>query len=125
MNIGSSGGKRRGTGIRTREAEHLMTRADEFLNDCGADEACSPSDKDTHSLRITRLTETSFAVNLAPPREFISCSTSCSQAYSGCLARCSPALKSRPHAWPSNAVSDIFSALTASATLFCTAPAGA
>ena len=33
-----------------------------------------------------------FAVNLVHPREFISCSTSCSQAYSGCLARCSPAL---------------------------------
>ena len=50
MYLGSSGGKGRGTCIRTREAEHLMTRADEFLNDCGADEACSPGDKDTHTL---------------------------------------------------------------------------
>src|ERR1019366_7460853 len=66
-----------------------------------------------------------FAVNLVHPREFISRRTSCSQAYSGCLARCSPALKSRPHAWPSSAVSVIFSALAVSATLFCTAPAGA
>src|SRR5216683_7617718 len=49
MYIGSSGGKGRGTCIRTRDALHLMTRADEFLNDCGADEASSPGDKDTHS----------------------------------------------------------------------------
>src|ERR1039457_211641 len=50
MYIGSSGGKGRATCIRTREPEHPMTRADEFLNDCGADEARSPGDKDTHSL---------------------------------------------------------------------------
>jgi hypothetical protein len=37
----------------------------------------------------------------------------------------SAALKLRPHAWPSSAVNGIFSALAESATLFCTAPAGA
>src|ERR1035438_4767755 len=55
-----------------------------------------------------------LAVNLVHPRAFISRRTSCSPAYFGCLARCSPALKSRPHAWPSSAVSDIFSALATS-----------
>src|ERR1700733_2370475 len=50
MDIGSSGGKGGGTCVRTREAKHLMTSADEFLNDCGADEACSSGDKDTHTL---------------------------------------------------------------------------
>jgi hypothetical protein len=30
----------------------LMTCADEFWNDCGANEAGSPSDKDTHCLLL-------------------------------------------------------------------------
>jgi hypothetical protein len=50
MYISSSGGKGSGACIRTREAEHLMARADEFLNDCGADEPCGPGNKDTHTL---------------------------------------------------------------------------
>jgi hypothetical protein len=49
MNNGACSGKGRGTCVRTREAEYLMARADELLNDCGADEAGSPSDKDAQS----------------------------------------------------------------------------
>jgi hypothetical protein len=48
--IGSGGGKERSACIGTREAEHPMTRAYGFLNDFGADEAGSPSNKNTHCL---------------------------------------------------------------------------
>lgn len=34
------------------EAEHLMTRIEEFLNDGRADEACSTCDKDTHVILL-------------------------------------------------------------------------
>jgi hypothetical protein len=43
-------GKGGGSCIRASEAQHLMTRVDEFLNDGGADEACDPADKDPHIL---------------------------------------------------------------------------
>ena len=46
--LGARCGKRLGARIRAGEAEHLMTRADEFLNDGGADKARSSSDEDTH-----------------------------------------------------------------------------
>jgi hypothetical protein len=52
LHIGARRSKRRGGGIRTSQAEHLMTCADEFWNDCGANEAGSPSDKDTHCLLL-------------------------------------------------------------------------
>jgi hypothetical protein len=52
LNIGARRGKRRGGGIRTSQAEHLMTCADEFWNDCGANEAGSPGDKPTHCLLL-------------------------------------------------------------------------
>ena len=45
------------------------------------------------------------------------------QANSGCLRRCSAALKSMPQAWPADAASDMCSAMDESVTLFCTAPA--
>jgi hypothetical protein len=34
--------------IRAGQPEHLMTCADQFWNDCGANETGSPSNKDTH-----------------------------------------------------------------------------
>jgi len=50
LHIGARRTKRRGGGIRTSQAEHLMACVDEFWNDCGANEAGSPSDKDTRCL---------------------------------------------------------------------------
>jgi hypothetical protein len=50
MHLGTSGGKRLGGRIRASEGEHLMARADEFLNDGRANEACSAGDEDTHVL---------------------------------------------------------------------------
>ena len=50
MDIRSGAGERGGCSIRAREAEHLMTRADEFLNDGGADEARRACDENTHML---------------------------------------------------------------------------
>jgi hypothetical protein len=35
------------------EAEHLMSRLDELLNDRRADEACGASDEDTHALVLS------------------------------------------------------------------------
>jgi hypothetical protein len=61
LHVGARRSKRRGGGIRTSQSEHLMTCADEFWNDCGANEASSPSDKDTHCLLLqtTRIDEPS------------------------------------------------------------------
>jgi hypothetical protein len=48
LHIGARRSERRGGSIRTSQPEHLMTCANEFWNDGGANEARSPSDKDTH-----------------------------------------------------------------------------
>jgi hypothetical protein len=48
MHLGAGSGKRPGGRIRASEAEHLMARADEFLNDGRADEACSTRYEYTH-----------------------------------------------------------------------------
>jgi hypothetical protein len=48
MNLGTSGGKRIGGRIRASEAEDLMARMDEFLNDGKADE--TSGNKNTHIL---------------------------------------------------------------------------
>jgi hypothetical protein len=50
MYIGSDRGKGLGSRVRSSQPEHSMTRADEFWNDCGTNEACGPSDKDSHVL---------------------------------------------------------------------------
>ena len=50
LHIGSCRSKGRGSRIRTSQPEHLMARADEFRNDCGANKACSSRDKDSHIL---------------------------------------------------------------------------
>jgi len=48
MHLGAGGCKRLRARIRASKAEHLMARADEFLNDGRTDKACSTCDKDTH-----------------------------------------------------------------------------
>src|ERR1700675_4480920 len=53
----------------------------------------------------------------------MSCSISFCQANSGCAARCAAAWNANPHACPAATVNDICSAMAASVTLFCTAPA--
>jgi hypothetical protein len=45
---GACGEERFGARIGTGEAEHLMARADQVLNDGGADEAGGAGDEDTH-----------------------------------------------------------------------------
>ena len=50
VHFGPGGGERRGGRIRSGEAEHLVARADEFLNDGGADEACRSGDENTHQV---------------------------------------------------------------------------
>ena len=48
MDVGPGRGKRRGGRVRAREAEHLVSRADQFLDNGGADEAGRAGDEDTH-----------------------------------------------------------------------------
>ena len=50
MHFGAGSGKRLGGRIRASQAEHLMARADEFLNDRSSDEACGSCDEHTHGL---------------------------------------------------------------------------
>src|ERR1700730_9427236 len=50
MYFSISRGKGGGSCIRASEAQHLMTRVHEFLNDGGADEACSSGDKNMQIL---------------------------------------------------------------------------
>jgi hypothetical protein len=50
MDLPACRGELHRTCLRPGEAEHLMTRSDELPNDCGADEACSPGDENTHIL---------------------------------------------------------------------------
>jgi len=48
MRLGAGGGKRPGGRVRAGKAQHLMTRAYEFVNDGGADKSCSACDEDSH-----------------------------------------------------------------------------
>jgi hypothetical protein len=48
MYIGSCRGKSRGRRVRASKAEHLMTRAEELLDDGGTDEAGGAGNEDTH-----------------------------------------------------------------------------
>jgi hypothetical protein len=50
LHIGSRRAKRCSGSIRTSQPEHLMACADEFRNDCGANETRCPGDKDSHIL---------------------------------------------------------------------------
>jgi hypothetical protein len=49
MYLGTRGDKRLGARIGASKAEHLMTSADEFLNDGRTDKTCSTRDEDTHN----------------------------------------------------------------------------
>jgi hypothetical protein len=53
MYLGTRRDERPGGRIRASQAEHLMARADEFLNDRSSDEACSASDEDPHGLVLS------------------------------------------------------------------------
>src|SRR5207248_11660892 len=57
MYLGSRRDERSGCLLRTSKAEHLMTSANQFLDDCGTDEACRPGDKNTHILFLLRSCE--------------------------------------------------------------------
>jgi hypothetical protein len=57
MYVGSRRDKGLGCRIRASEAEHLMTSIDQFSDDCGADEAGSSSDKNTHILFLLSICE--------------------------------------------------------------------
>ena len=48
MHLGTGGGERLGAGIRASKAEHLMTGAEEFLNNGRTDKAGGAGDEDTH-----------------------------------------------------------------------------
>jgi hypothetical protein len=48
MHLGVGGCKRLGGHIRSGEAEHLMIRADEFVNDGGSDEYMSFNRRNLH-----------------------------------------------------------------------------
>jgi hypothetical protein len=48
MYIGSCGGNGRGCGLRASQGEHLMARADQFLNNGRTDKACSTCYEYTH-----------------------------------------------------------------------------
>jgi hypothetical protein len=52
MRLGASGGKRLGGRIGASEAENLMARADELLNDGRPDEACSSGKEYTHKFLL-------------------------------------------------------------------------
>ena len=55
MNVGPGRGKGCGGRIRARKANYLMSCADEFLNDGGADEARSASKEDTQMTNFFRV----------------------------------------------------------------------
>src|SRR5690348_9717280 len=59
MYAGSRCAKGFGCRIRAREAEHLMTSADQFSDDCGTDKACSSGNKNTHILSSSALMNSS------------------------------------------------------------------
>jgi hypothetical protein len=48
MDLRTSSGKRRGCRIGASEAEHLMARLHDLLNNSRTDKACSTRDEDTH-----------------------------------------------------------------------------
>jgi len=48
MHLGASGGKRPDTRFGASEADYLMIRVNEFLNDGRTDEACSTSNENAH-----------------------------------------------------------------------------
>ena len=48
MHLGPGGGERRGGRVRTGEAEHLVARGDEILNDGGTDKPSSAGNENTH-----------------------------------------------------------------------------
>lgn len=48
MHLGPCRGKGRGSRIRAREAENLMTRGDQFSDDGGANETGGAGDEDAH-----------------------------------------------------------------------------
>ncbi len=50
MHLGTRGGKRPGAGIRAGKADHLVARADEFLNNGRPDKPGRTGDEDTHRL---------------------------------------------------------------------------
>jgi hypothetical protein len=53
MYLGTGRRKRLGGRIRASQAEHLMARADEFLNDRSSDESCGAGDEDPHGLVLS------------------------------------------------------------------------
>src|SRR5882724_5716428 len=54
MDLGASGGEGLGGGIRTSEADHIVARFDQFLNDGRADEARRTGNEDTHVLVLSK-----------------------------------------------------------------------
>ncbi len=63
--LGACGGKRLGARIRAGETEDLMARADELLNDGGADKACGAGDEYAHD----DISLTTFRRPLSQPRD--------------------------------------------------------
>jgi hypothetical protein len=55
VHLGTSGGKRLGGGIGPSEAEHLMARVNEFLNDGRTNETGSTGDEYTHNFSYYEL----------------------------------------------------------------------
>ncbi len=59
MHLGARGRKRFGSGIRAREAQHLMARVNELWNNGRTDKAGSSGYKNTHILFSFRIDEPS------------------------------------------------------------------